>query len=211
MHELWPSELQNDLIDEITRLDVAIDREATAAAKLLRRHPPTLANGNLGSGPADHRELSRQLTALHEKVAQAQGRDEGRVTLRAELATLLAFARTLRADAESLPAAFEARRRELERRERAARREQQRLAAERDAWLRQRNALQSRIDAAAARMARESGGEWRRTLPCFRVCEAFTVCSALVVRPGIGLRGEQRWLISLDDAREELVVRRSYC
>ena len=211
MHELWPAERHDDLIDEITRLGAAIDREATAAEKLLRGHPSAPENEHLGSGLADHRELSRQLTALYEKVARARGRSQGQVTLRAELATLLSFARTLRSDAESFPAAFEARRRELERRERAVRREQQRLAAERDALLRQREALQSRIDGAAARMAHESGGEWRRTVPCFRVYEALTVCSALVVSPGGGLRSEKRWLISLNDSRDEIVVRRSYC
>lgn len=211
MHELRPAERHDDLIDEISRLGAAIDREATAAEKLLSGQPAAPANDDLGGGLADHRELSRQLRALYEKVARARGRSQGQVTLRAELATLLCFARTLRADAESFPAAFEARRRELERRARAVRREQQRVAAERDAWLRQREALQSRIDAAAAGMARDRGGEWRRTVPCFRVYEAFTVCSALVISPGSGLRSEKRWLVSLNDSGEELMVRRSYC
>ena len=73
-------------------------------------------------------ELRRQLGALRASVAQAQARSEGDATLlRAELATLLSFAKTLAADSITWRADFAAGLRELERREAAARAQRERL------------------------------------------------------------------------------------
>jgi hypothetical protein len=84
------------------------------------------------------------------------------------------------------------------------------LAAERVALVRQRDALQSQIEQTAARMAQDSGGECRRTMPVFRLGTDLSVCSVSVMSPKRGLRPAKSWLVTLNDSREEVVVRRSY-
>jgi hypothetical protein len=137
------------------------------------------------------------------------------VGLRAELATLLSFAKTLRTDAQHWRMAFEDGLKELERQETAAREERKRLVAERkrlvaerETLLRRRDALQQTIDEAAGRIARENGGDCRRTLPVFRLGEALTVCSVTVLSPRRGFRSQKCWIVTLNDARDQMRVRR---
>jgi hypothetical protein len=130
--------------------------------------------------------------------------------LRADLATLLSFAKSLRSDAEAWRAALEAGLEDMARRAVTARQERERLAAEREALVQKRDALQSRIVATADSIVRDTGGEYRRTLPCFTLTDALTVCSLKVSRPRRGFRPEKRWLVTLSDSREEVVVRRAY-
>lgn len=144
-----PVELPIDLGAEIAALQAAIDREADATDSLLRGHLLCARDVEPGSGPTELTELDRQLSALRARVARALCRDEGRLSLRAELATLLFFAKTLRADAEACRAAFEEALRGIERREQEARAERERLAAERGALVRRRDALQAVRPAAA--------------------------------------------------------------
>jgi hypothetical protein len=129
--------------------------------------------------------------------------------LRAELATLLSFAKTLRGDVETWRTAFEDRLKELERQETAAREERERLTAEGQALMRQRDALQSMIDETARRIAQENGGDCRKTLPVFRLGEALTVCSAAVLSPRKGFRSQKYWLVTLNVPRDQVRVRRS--
>ena len=69
-------------------------------------------------------------------MAEAQTRSEGDPTLlRAELATLLSFAKTLAADSITWRDDFAAALRELERREAAARAQRERGTAEREALI----------------------------------------------------------------------------
>lgn len=161
-------------------------------------------------GWVEHKELRRQLDSLHEHVVRAPSRSQDRPALRAEFATLLSFAKTLRADAKTWRKAFEDELKELERQETAAREERHRLAAERETLMRRRDALQSTIDETAGRIAQGTGGDCRRTLPLFRLGEALTVCSIVVLSPRKRFRTRKHWLVTLNDARDQVRVRRSY-
>ena len=81
---------QTELMSEIAALRGSIDRAAAATEIVLAGHPPE----------AEHQELCRQLAVLRERVARAQHRDDDPSAVRAELATLLFFAKTLEADIE---------------------------------------------------------------------------------------------------------------
>lgn len=218
MHEMATTEAVDrlrwgpDASCGIARLLTAIDRQASAAAGTLAAHPP-LTDGSelLSELAAERRELRRQLGALRDSVSRAPSRSEGdRSLLHADLATLLSFAKTLRSDAETWRAALEAGLEEVARLEAAARRERQRLTAECEQLMRARDALQSRIDETARRIARDAGGEYRRTFPCFPLGEAATVCSLKVLCPRRGFHLEKRWLVTLDDAHDQVIIRRSY-
>jgi hypothetical protein len=205
-----PDALQTDVKSEIARLRTAIDCEAASANRMLNEHPSASEVDYPRLGLAEHRELNRQLAALDECVARARSRGEDQLLLRAELATLLSFAKTLRGDAEAWRAALADGLKEVERQQATARAERDRLAAKRVALVRQRDALQSQIDQTAERMARASGGECRRTMPVLRLGADLSVCSVSVTSPRRGLRLGKSWLVTLNDSREEVVVRRSY-
>ena len=204
----------SDLARDIARLAAAIASEASSIDRTLGEHPCTLPGGDLlWSGQTQHVELRRQLGALRASVAQAQARSEGDATLlRAELATLLSFAKTLAADSITWRADFEAGLRELERREAAAHAQRERLTAEREALISRRDALQANIDRAARLIAAETGGECRRTVPCIALGERVTVVSQWVLCPRTGLRSEKHWLVTLAgaDAGDQVLVRRCY-
>jgi hypothetical protein len=199
---------QTHVVSEISRLRASIDREAAAVAKTLNDRPST-PDAYTG-GWVEHKELRRQLDALHEHVGRAPSRSQDRPALRAEFATLLSFAKTLRTDAKTWRKAFEDGLKELERRETAAREERERLAAERETLMRRRNALQFTIDETAGRIAQGNGGDCRRTLPLFRLGEALTVCSIVVLSPRRSFRSRKHWLVTLNDSRDQVRVRRSY-
>lgn len=201
------ADLQDSLASEIARLEIAIERAAAATEITLAAHPLAAADDGPRSPLAERAELLRQLGALRERVALAQCRDEGPQALRAELATLLSFARTLQADADSWCSALADQIEELERRKAAARRGQERLAAEREDLARRRDALQLTILETAARMAKPSRGECRRTVPVFSLGEGLTVCSVSVCCPRRGLRIAERWLVTLDRSHDLLVRR----
>jgi hypothetical protein len=73
---------------------------------------------------------------------------------------------------------------------------------------RRRDALQSTIVQTGARMAQQNGGECRRTLPVFALGNGLSVCSVSVSSPRRGLRAAKQWLITLDDSRDKVLVRR---
>lgn len=198
---------QDSLACEIARLVVSIDRAAAATETTLASHPPVAADDGRRPPLADHDELSRQLGALRQRVALAKRRDEGPQALRAELATLLSFARTLQADADKWCSALQDQIEELKRQRIAARERQQRLAAERENLVRRRDALQFTILETAARMAQPSRGECRRTVPVFSLGEGLTVCSVSVCCPRRGLRIAERWLVTLDRSHDVLIKR----
>jgi regulator of replication initiation timing len=188
---------QTELMSEIAALCVSIDRTAAATEIMLAGHP----------AEAEHQELCRQLAALRERVANARHRDDDPSALRAELATLLSFAKTLRADAEHWRSALADRARELEHQRTAARRQQKRLDLERENLVRRRETLQSTILQTAARMAQETRGEWRRTLPVITLGEGLTVCSVSVSFPRRGLRLAGQRLVTLGRSHNVLVRR----
>lgn len=188
---------QTELRSEIAALGVSIDRAASATEIVLAGHSPE----------ADHQELCRQLAALRERVAKARQRDDDPAALRAELATLLSFARTLQADADTWRAALADQAQELDRRRAAARRERERLARDRESLVRRRETLQSTILQTAARMAQETRGEWRRTLPVITLGEGLTVCSVSVSFPRRGLRLAGQRLVTLSRSHNLLVRR----
>ena len=199
---------QTNVVSEIARWRDSIDREAAAVEKTLNDHRSTSEDDYPRWGWAEHKELSRQLAALHECVARARSRSQDQLALRAEFATLLSFAKTLRTDAETWRAAFEGGLRELELQETATRQERERLAAEREALMRRRDALQFTIDEAAERVAQENGGDCRRTIPVFRLGEAVTVCSVSVLSPRKGFRSQKCWLVTLNHSRDQVRVTR---
>jgi hypothetical protein len=178
---------------EIAQLGDSIDRAAAATEILLER--------------GDHQELRRQLSALRERVAVARQRGDGPQALRAELATLLSFANTLQADAEHWRSALADRARELERERSAERQEQERLDLARVNLARRRETLQATILQTAARMAQETRGEWRRTLPVITLGEGLTVCSVSVSFPRRGLRLAGQRLVTLGRSHNVLVRR----
>lgn len=198
-------------VSEIARLRVAIDRAAAATDVTLTGHPPTSGDDDRRSRLAEHKELSRQLEALRERVAVAEGRNEGPPELRAELATLLSFARTLQADAARWRSAGEERERELQRRQAsaraAARQQRERLVADREKLARRRDALQSTILQTAARMAQQYRGECRRTVPVFTLGDGLTVCSVSVSCPRRGFRFAKLWVVTLTRSHDVLVRR----
>ena len=202
----------SDLAREIAWLAAAIASQASSIDRALGEHPCTLPGGDLlWSGQTQHRELRRQLGALRASVAEAQARSEGDPTLlRAELATLLSFAKTLAADSITWRDDFAAALRELERTEAAARAQRERGTAEREALISRRDALQANIDRAARLIAAETGGECRRTVPCIALGERVTVVSQWVLCPRNGLRSEKHWLVTLAGAGGQVLVRRCY-
>jgi small-conductance mechanosensitive channel len=184
---------------------------------MLNEDPSASEHDYPRGGVPEYRELNRQLAALGEHVARAQSRLEDQIMLRAELATLLSFAATLRADAEAWRSALPGRLKELERHEAAVREQRDRLAAERDrmaaereALVRQRDDLQWRIDQTAERLAQDTGGECRRTLPVLTLGEHLSVCSITVRSPRRGFRPWKCWLVTLSNSRDEVLVTRSY-
>lgn len=197
---------------DVARLAAEIDRQASVIETTLSEHPCRFEGRDLvWSGQTDRRELRRQLGALRESVSQARSRSEGDWALyRAELATLLSFAKTLASDAVTWRAEFDAGLRELAAQEAAAREERERLTAEREALIRHRDTLQCRIDAAATRMAQDAGGECRRTVPCVSLGDTVTVVSQWVSCPRQRFRLEKHWLVTLDRTREHVLVRRCY-
>ena len=202
-------EFQPDVLSEIARLRAAIDREAKSAERMLNDHPSASEPDYPRWGGEEHRELNRQVSALYERVARASSRGEDRLLLRAELATLLSFAKTLRTDAEAWRLGLAAGIREFEREEAAERAERQRLADERAALVRRRDTLRSQIDQTAERMAEHSGGECRRTLPVFRLDGDLSVCSVSVQSLRGGFRHDKRWLVTLNASADKVVVKRS--
>lgn len=188
---------QTEIMSEIAALVASIDRAAAATEIILAGHPPD----------PDYQELSRQHAALRERVAQARQRNHGPAALRAELATLFSFARTLQDDADRWRAARVDEAQELERRKVAAHREQERLALDREKLIRRRETLQSTILQTAARMAEQTRGECRRTLPVFTLGEGLTVCSVSVAYPRRGLRLAGNWLVTLGRSHDVLVRR----
>ena len=178
--------------DEIAGLQASIDDEAAATASMLRQ----------GTGP-ERQELRRQLAALHRRVSEALADGMDPLERRAELATLLSFARMLRADAEAWRAAAREQAQELERRKAAAREERQRLAAEAEALRRRRQALQTQLDQTALRMVGRKGDECRRTLPVVALGDGLTVSSMTV-----SSRRRKLWLVTLNSGRDAVLVRR---
>jgi hypothetical protein len=195
---------QSDIVAENARLRASIDRAASAAEITLARDE---VPGPAGA-PAERAELCRQLGALRDRVAAAGRANEDPRALRAELATLLSFARMLQADADEWRATLEQRVRALERQRVAARRDRERLAADREKLVQRRDGLQWTIIQTAARMVQREGGEWRRTLPVFALGEGLTVCSVAVSCPRKGLHFPKQWLVTLNGSRDDVTIRR---
>lgn len=197
---------ETDILSDIARLQVSIDRVATVVDVTLADQPVGLQD--VETGLAERQELRRQLAALRERVAQAgsQHQDDPRA-LRAELATLLFFAKTLGADAGSWRAGLDDRFKVFERQKTATRQEQERLAAERQELIRRRDALQCAIDQTAKGMAQRDGGEARRTLPVLTLGEGVTVCSVGVSIPRKGIRSAKRWIVTLNDSLDQVLVK----
>jgi chromosome segregation ATPase len=192
------------LDSEIARLKAAIERSAAATEMGLAGGLPASVDLSRSEHLA---ELRRQLAALRERVAVAEERDEGPGALRAELATLLSFARTLESDAEDWRSALEARVRDVERQRIAAANERERAVAEHERLLRRRDALQSTILQTGARMAQQYRGECRRTLPVFTLWDGLTVCSVSVSCPRRGFRFPKQWLVTLSGSQDVLIRR----
>jgi hypothetical protein len=191
---------------EIGELKAAIE-DAAAATEIALGGGIAASVSADSSRSAEHQELCRQLGALRERVAVAEDRDEGPGALRAELATLLFFARTLQADAENWRAALGERARELERERIAAQYERERLAVEHEQLVRRRDALQSTILQTAGRVAQQYRGECRRTLPVLTLWDGLTVCSVSVSCPRRGFRFAKQWCVTLTRSQDVLIKR----
>jgi hypothetical protein len=197
-----------DLLSEIARLKVSIERAAAATEVMLAVRVSASEDDDPSPPLRERAELARQLGALRERVALAEEGCDGPAALRAELATLAFFAETLQADAGAWRSVLDERLRDLERQRTSALRERARAAAERKQLARRRDALQSTIVQTGARMAQQNGGECRRTLPVFALGNGLSVCSVSVSRPRHGLRAAKQWLVTLDDSRDQVQVRR---
>ena len=207
--KIWPLavDAQTNLVSEITRLKVSIDRAAAATEVILAGHSPTSADDDPRSPPAKHDELCRQLAALRKRVALAENRNEGPRALRAELATLVFFARALQADTDDWRSVLEEQMEELGRKKTAARKDRESLAADRAKLAWRRDTLQSTILQTAGRMAQQYRGECRRTIPVFTLGEGLTVCSVSVSCPRRGFRFGKQWLVTLTGSHDVLVRR----
>jgi hypothetical protein len=209
-HSVMPVDAHTDVASEIFRLRVSVGREAAAVDKTLNDHPSGADDDYPRWGSAEHKELGRQLDALHRHLARAPSRSQDQQDLRAEFATLLPFARTLRTDAETWRTAFEDGLKELEREEIAARKERERLAADRETLVRRRDALRLAIDETAVRIAQANRGDCRNTLPVFRLGEGLSVCSVTVLSPRRLFRSQPHWLVTLNDSRNQVRVTPTY-
>jgi hypothetical protein len=198
---------ETNVVSEIAQLDASIDRVAVATERALADHQPARDDDGQRSSLSEHKELCRQLAELGERVALAKHRNEDPRSLRAELATLLFFARTLQADADRWVSAVEEEAGELERVRIAARGEQASLVADREKLVRRRDALQSTILQTAARIAQQNRGECRRTVPVFTLGEGLTVCSVSVSCPGRWFHLAAHWLVTLNHSHEVSVRR----
>lgn len=192
---------------DVAELDAAIEHHAVAIVAALAAPASASAHGNPAGQLAEHQELARQLDALRGRVARARAQIADPRQLRAELATLLFFASTLRADAENLRARLGEELEQLARQQLAARVERQRLAAERQEKLRRRDALQAKIVRAAEGMAHGDRTECRRTVPVIALDEGVTVCSIGVRTPRRRFHFSQFWLVTLTDARDDVLIR----
>lgn len=201
------AEPQTSAVSEIAALRAEIDLAAAATEVTLAGHRPASADDDQRFPPAQREELCRQLAALRERVALAEDRNEGPGALRAELATLLFFARTLQADADGWRLAGEQRDKELQRQRAAARQERESQAAARERLARRRDALQLTVLQTAACVAEQYRGECRRTVPVFTLGEGLTVCSVSVSCPRRGLRFAKLWLVTLTGSHDVLVRR----
>jgi chromosome segregation ATPase len=200
-------EPQTALASEIARLRISIDRAATASEITLASRLSAPDDHDAGSPEAEQRELRRQLAALRERVTSAEHTNEDPRALHAELATLLVFARMLQADADSWRSTLDERMKKLEHQRAAARRERERLAAEREKLVRRRDALQLEIVQTAARMAQRDCADCRTTVPVFTLDEGLTVSSVSVFSSRRRLRFAKHWLVTLNAARDDVVVR----
>ena len=200
-------EPQTALASEIARLKISIDRAAAASEITLAIRLSAADDHDSGSPEAEQKELRRQLAALRERVTSAEHTNEDLQALHAELATLLVFARMLQADAHSWRSTLEERMKKLEQQRAAARREREKLAAEREKLLRRRDALQLEIVQTAARMAQRDCGDCRRTVPVFTLDEGLTVSSVSVFSSRRRFRFARHWLVTLNAARDDVVVR----
>jgi hypothetical protein len=199
------------VLADIARLLDQIERETSAVQGTLNKHLSSSEGGYLPPELAARRELRRQLGALRENIALARLRSgDDPIWWRAELATLLSFARTLRSDAEAWRTGFGDRLRTAARQRAAARQERARLCAERAPLIERRDELQAKIDQTAIRMADEAGGEYRRTFPRVPLAEAVSVCSVWVLRPRSRPWPAQRWLVTLNGEHDQVLVRRCY-
>ncbi len=199
---------QTDLVSEVARLQASTERVVAETDMTLADHRCAAEDEDPHWVLSEHEELRRQLAALREHVARAHSQNQGDPpALRAELATLLFFAKTLQADADAWRAALADRLKEFERQKAEARQEQQRLASEREELVRRRDALQLEIERTADRMAQKNGAECRNTVPVFRLGHDLTVCSIAVSSPGRGFRWGKLWLVTLNDSCDEVQVR----
>lgn len=185
------------LASEIAELHGAIDRAASATERMLADQAPN----------PEHQELCRQLAALRKRVENAQDRNGDPSALRAELATLSFFARTLETDAQQYRAGLANHAHELERQKAAERAQEERLVLAREDLVKRREALQSTILQTAARMAQQTRGECRRTLPVFTLGDGLTVCSVSVAYPRRGFRLAGHWLVTLGRSHDVLIRR----
>ncbi len=199
---------QTDLSCDIARLTASIARAAAATEIALSERLPVPGDGDPRSPLVEHKELCRQLGALRGRVARAQYGSEEPGALRAELATLVFFAKTLEADADTWRGALKQRIRELEQQRAAEHQERERSAAQRARLVRRRDALEFTIGQTAARMAGQNGGECRCTVPVFTLGEGLTVCSVSVSWPRRGFRFAKRWLVTLNGSGDDVLVRR---
>jgi hypothetical protein len=199
------------------------DAEAKLASELLAlrasiEHEAAATEANLNPGPFQddarseelpgHEELCRQLTALRERVERTLLGIEDPRDVRAELATLFFFAGTLRRDAQAWRAGLAHAVAELERKRAQARREEERLAVERAERRYRRRALQAKIDREADAIARHKQGECRRTLPVITLHPGLTVSSMTVSSARTRFRSLKLWLITLNESRDDILVRR---
>jgi hypothetical protein len=198
-----------DVVSEVARLRASIDRVAAATEIRLAGLPPRSEDEDRPL-MLEREELRRQLAALRERVVLAEQVNENSRALRAELATLLFFARTLQADAAEWHSRLDKRIQEVARQIALELREQERLAAEREKLMPLRDALRLRVVQAAEGMAARYGGECRRTVPVVPLEYGLGVCSVTVSCPRRGLRSPKRWLVTLDESRDGVRVIRDY-
>jgi regulator of replication initiation timing len=197
------------VVGEISELRASLDREVAAIVTALSGPASAPGDDDPARQLAEHGELMRQLSALSERVARARSQIRDPGELRAELATLLFFARTLRADAEMIRARLREALEQLAREQAAERLRRQRMAAEREAVLRRRDALRAKIGQTAERIAQGDRNECRGTVPVIRLGEGVTVCSMAVASPKRLFRARDFWLVTLTECGDDVLIRRA--
>ncbi len=198
------------LVADLGRLRKDLERDLVAAQQALDGHPSATDTGYPKWGRSEHDALLSRIKEIQQRLETARSRHGGRLTaLRTELEQALGpEAQSLRVDADAWSNGFERALAQIECEQVARQREREAVAAHQRAMSPVRDALQARLDEAALRLAAEKDTEVFSWTPWISLAPDVVVRSALVKRTARRFRAGRRWLVTLNGARDDVVIER---